>query len=298
MKDHPKENSFDQAIRLLRILRSKEGCPWNQAQNFRSLKHYLIEESYETLEALNGIISPTNKNQNSEASGHRLCEELGDLLLQVFFLGMVAEENGLFSIDQIPETLSEKLIRRHPHVFNPKPHQPQPKTPEEVSHLWEKIKFQEKSPKGIISKNASSTALEGIPAILPALQKAQTVGMKAAAFGFDWPNEGEVLEKVYEELTELKSVLNQKKDPEYSNGKIHDQMFHEMGDVFFSLANLSRFLGFSAEESLQQCIERFRNRFAWMENSLQKRGLSWEKATRPILEDLWIQAKKKLEEKT
>ncbi|MBF0491308.1 MAG: nucleoside triphosphate pyrophosphohydrolase [Deltaproteobacteria bacterium] len=260
---------LEEMLNILRVLRGEEGCPWDKKQNHESLKTYLLEESYEVLEAID------------EKKSTLLKEELGDLLLQIFFHAQIASEKNEFDFADILQVLIEKMKRRHPHVFaNEKI-----KDSEEVSRRWEEIKTQEK----IAKKNnenceKESSILADIPKALPALQKAYKIGKKVATVGFDWPQIEGVIEKVEEEFQELKEALK--------NGQGMD-IQEELGDVFFTLANFARHLQLNPEEVLQQSCQKFSKRFQFVEEKMKqydKKSINLDKLT-----ELWIEAKKSTE---
>ncbi len=262
------EAAFARFVSIIKELRHPvTGCPWDLEQDHRSLRPYLIEESYEVLEAI-------ESNDDTE-----LASELGDVLLQVVLHSQVAEERGAFSIEDVINEVSEKMIRRHPHVFA----DVKVGSADEVVSNWEQIKIKERE-SGCETRPQS--LLAGIPNALPALIRAQRLGEKAAKVSFDWENVEGVWAKVAEELHELSQEVFSQKAIESER---KTALMHEMGDVLFSLCQLSRWLGISAEDALRECCARFTDRFRRMEQS----------ATRPFsdhsaneLEELWQQAKK------
>lgn len=235
-------------------LRSPNGCPWDREQDHKTLKTYLIEEAYEVIEAID----------HEDAEKTR--EELGDLLLQVLFHAQIAREEGTFDINDVIETLIEKLVRRHPHVFGKK----RLKTAGAVLTQWHQIKQTE--------KKEIRSAIDGVPRGLPALQKAHKVSKKAARVGFDWKHIDEVLAKVDEELCEVKEAL-QAKD------KAH--VYEEIGDLLFSIANLSRFLDLDPEDALRNTINKFTSRFKLIEKELKRRGKSADNSSLEEMDAIW-----------
>lgn len=232
-------------------LRAPDGCPWDREQTFDSIKKYTLEETYEVIDAID------------ERDWPALCEELGDLLLQPVFYAQMASEQGLFDVAQSLRAINEKLIRRHPHIFG----DAQASTAEEVLDQWNKIKATEKPErKGI---------LDGIPNSMPALSQAREISKRAAKVGFDWENTDQVLDKLHEELAELKEA-----SPEEREG--------EIGDLFFVLVNLARFYQVDPEQALRKTNLKFRRRFGHLEKSLDG-----QVAGTPIaqLEALWQEAK-------
>ena len=253
------ENQFDRTMAIMRRLRGPGGCPWDAEQTHDSLKRYLIEECYEVVEAI-----------DKGDDGH-LQEELGDLLLQPLFHAAIAEERGAFTIDDILETLADKLVRRHPHVFG----EQEIRTSHEQVANWEKIKTEEKG-------EERKSALSGVPPHLPSLMKAQKITEKAARVGFDWEHTDQVYAKVIEELHELEETM-QTGDQE--------RMEAELGDLLFAIVNLGRFLAVNPEEALRKTINRFEVRFSHIEGSLHARGVNLKDATLEEMDRLWEEAK-------
>ena len=252
-------DSFIELLEVLRRLRAPEGCPWDQEQTAESLIPYLLEETYEIIEAI------------EEGDAETLKEELGDLTLHILFQAELAREAGNFEIADSLKHISEKLIRRHPHVFDKQ----NDNQDSDLNMSWEKAKQKEKKRKNL---------LDGVPKKLPALTRARRIQEKAANVGFDWKEIQPVWDKVEEELTELKEVVAEK-DPE----KIKD----EMGDVLFSLVNLSRFLDISPEDALRMTISKFENRFAKVEKELKKRGKGFSDSSLEEMDSIWNSVKKK-----
>jgi len=244
----------------MRRLRAPGGCPWDAEQTHESLKRYLLEEAYEVIEAID------------TGSDELLKEELGDLLLQPVFHAAIAEERGAFTMDEVLETLSDKLIRRHPHVFGDQ----EIKDSEAQITNWEKIKKTEKG-------DQRRSALSGIPPHLPALMKAHKISEKASRVGFDWEHVDQVMAKVLEELHEFEEAMGQGNQ---------DRMEAELGDLLFAVVNLGRFLSIDPEEALRKTITRFQNRFSHIEESLHTNGRHIQDASLHEMEALWSEAKK------
>lgn len=257
---------FNKTMGIMRRLRGPGGCPWDAEQSHDSLKRYLIEECYEVIEAID------------KGDDALLKEELGDLLLQPLFHAAIAEERGAFTIDDILETLADKLIRRHPHVFG----EQEIKTSDEQVANWEKIKKEEK---GLERKSA----LSGVPPHLPSLMKAQKITEKAARVGFDWEQTDQVYAKVLEELHELEETM--------STGD-QERMEAELGDLLFAIVNLGRFLAVNPEEALRKTINRFETRFSHIEQTLHVQGVNFKDASAEELERLWDEAKQREKGKT
>ena len=252
-------SSIEKLYELVKILRSPRGCPWDREQTNESLKHSLIEESYEVLEAI-------------ESGDYGLLkEELGDVLFLTLLHIRIAEEAGKFTLDELAESTRKKMIERHPHVFGKKVF----KNREELLANWERSK--EKGP------------FEGITMSLPALMLAQQVSERAKRLGFDWPDPSGVLDKVEEEIRELKEAYQRK---ELSRRK--EKVKEELGDIFFALANLSRHLGIEAEESLRGTVKKFIERFQLMEKMAKDRKTPLENLDLDEMEELWQEAKKRL----
>ena len=252
-------DQFYQIMTIMRRLRAPGGCPWDAEQTHESLKRYLLEESYEVLEAIDN------------GSDELLKEELGDLLLQPIFHAAIAEERGAFTMDDVLSTLADKLIRRHPHVFGDQ----KIKDSEAQIANWEKIKKEEKG-------DERRSALSGIPPHLPALMKAQKITEKASRVGFDWEHVDQVMAKVLEELHEFEEAMEQGHQ---------DRMEAELGDLLFAIVNLGRFLSLDPEEALRKTIARFQNRFSHIEDSLHANGRHLQDASLDEMEALWVEAK-------
>ncbi|MBT1075937.1 nucleoside triphosphate pyrophosphohydrolase [Geobacter grbiciae] len=251
---------FERIMEIMRRLRGPGGCPWDAEQTHESLKRYLLEEAYEVIEAIDA------------GSAAMLREELGDLLLQPVFHAVVAEERGAFSMAEVLETLAEKLVNRHPHVFGDQVI----KTSQEQLENWERLKQQEK-------KEERKSALSGVPPHLPALMKAQKVTEKAARVGFDWSHVDEVFAKVMEELHEFEETML---------AGDQERMEAELGDLLFAIVNLGRFLAIDPEEALRKTITRFTGRFGHIEETLHGRGVSLKDASLAEMEALWKEAKR------
>ncbi|MEA2066361.1 MAG: nucleoside triphosphate pyrophosphohydrolase [Thermotogota bacterium] len=250
-----KENSFDELIDVMRVLRSENGCEWDKEQTHETLKPYMIEEAYEVLEAI------------ENCSDKELKEELGDLLLQVIFHAQIARERAAFDIYDVIETLKDKLIRRHPHVFGDS---------EGYSYKqWEEIKAEEKG------KNMSSS-IGKLNMALPALSLARRVQENAAAVGFDWTKIEDVVEKVHEELEELKEA--RKKDDK-------NEIDEELGDLLFAMVNLSRFMNIDPEVSLNKATKKFMNRFEVLERLIKEDGKNINNMTLNELDNYWEKVK-------
>ncbi|HEX8952680.1 MAG TPA: nucleoside triphosphate pyrophosphohydrolase, partial [Polyangia bacterium] len=241
--------NFPELIEIMQKLLAPDGCPWDREQTLQTLEPFLIEEAYEVLEAID----------SDDAREH--CEELGDLLFQIVFQAELRAREGKFGIEDVVRAIATKMIRRHPHVFGDL----KVKDADEVLANWGKLKAAEHQEKGIQRR-----ALEGVPVNLPALLRAQRLGEKAAAVGFDWPDIKGVREKVDEELREIDEAVA---------GGDRAEIEHELGDALFALANLGRKLGLPPEEALRGTIARFIRRFEYVEQQLARRGVPHGGAT-------------------
>lgn len=255
--------SWHNLIEIIEKLRSPEGCPWDREQTHKSLKRFLLEESYELFEAID--------QENPE----EIKDELGDVLLQVLLHSQIAKEYGAFDINDVIVNLSDKLIRRHPHVFS----DGQADTPEQVVVNWDAIKKTEQA--GASRKSV----LDGVPKDFPALMRAEKIQKKAAKVGFDWDETQGVLEKVHEELGELEEAM-------IKNNQ-HD-LEEELGDLLFAVVNLSRFLKVDPEFSLQKATAKFTERFHLVEEQAQEQDLELKELNLDELNLLWDKAKDQL----
>ena len=252
---------FVALVEIMARLRGENGCPWDREQTSESIKPYLVEETYEVLEAID------------EQDPVKLREELGDLVLQIVFHAQMAEEAGLFTIADVLTGINEKLVRRHPHVFG----DVKAETAQEVLFNWEQIKKAERQ-----QAKGQASLLDGVPRELPALLRAHRLQDKASRVGFDWKEAREVLQKVEEEFGELRSAME---------GQAPEQVEAELGDLLFSLVNLSRFLAVNPEEALRKTIARFIARFRYIEEELSRRGRSLRQASLQEMDALWAEAK-------
>ncbi len=250
-----RKQNYYELIKLVKDLRAPNGCPWDKEQTHETLQTALLEETYELLEAM----------QSKSVEG--MCEELGDLLLQIAFHTVLAEEEGFFNYHDVINGIIEKMVRRHPHVFS----DGQATTSREVLKSWEEIKLEEKD----IENNSM---MDNIPAILPALLQADKIQRKAARVGFDWDDIEQVWDKVYEELDELRDARE-------------DQFLNELGDVLFAVVNLARFLQVDAESALISTIRKFKRRFRYIEENIAEQDKNFDDFTLDELDQLWNQAK-------
>ena len=262
---------FDRLVEVMRTLRSPHGCPWDRDQTLSSLRPYVLEETYELLDAL---------DRGDLAS---LREELGDFLYEAVFLAQIAEEDGHFSIADAVQSIVDKLIRRHPHVFTadgrPLAEAPEPITSDAVVQKWEDLKAGERKAAGTPEK----TILSGVPRTLPSLLRAYELSSRAAAVGFDWATPGDVIEKIEEEVAELRAAANEEQDPK--------RVEEELGDALFALTNLARKLGVEPEAALRMANDKFQQRFEGMERAAKERGVKLKELTLLDMEKLWHQQK-------
>jgi nucleoside triphosphate diphosphatase len=285
---------FERAVSIMARLRGPGGCPWDREQSFDSIKPYTIEETYEVLEAIDN------------RDWQELPGELGDLLLQVLFYSQMAQEENHFSIDDVLERLSTKLVNRHPHVFG----DVSAETSTEVLRNWEALKAEEKREKLKAGAGKSAqpakpqSVLAGVSSAMPALLEAHKLSSRAAGVGFDWPEIGGLFEKLAEETRELQAELKQLPEPvrglsqDVSGSEkpsVPEQLQHrleeELGDLFFVLVNIARYLSLDSESALKQTNRKFRRRFQLMEDQLRASGLAPQDASIEELESLWQKAK-------
>jgi tetrapyrrole methylase family protein/MazG family protein len=280
---------FDRVVDIMARLRGEGGCPWDRKQTRESLKPYLVEEAYEVLETI---------EMQDEA---KLKEELGDVLLQVLFHAQIGRERKTFTIEDVLETLAEKLIRRHPHVFGEAkvgtggasavPPPAKNVTAEEVVHRWEEIKRQEKA--GQSDNGEAGSALDGVPKSLPALLRAYQLQVRAARVGFDWPHDetgyAQVIGKVHEEIREVADA--RAKAARTPTDEARRRLEEEVGDLLFALVNLARLVKVNPEEGLRGAANRFAQRFVYMEEAAKRSGRALSDMTLAEMDRLWDEAK-------
>jgi tetrapyrrole methylase family protein/MazG family protein len=263
---------FNELVSIMAQLRSPEGCPWDREQTLTSLRPYLLEETYEALEALDS------------GDTAALCEELGDLLLEVVFLSRIAEESGSFSVADAIDAIVTKLVRRHPHVFGS---DAKLSTPHEVRGKWEEMKASERS-----TTSTPKTILGGVPRTLPSLLRAYEYGARAAAVGFDWARPFDVVAKIDEEIRELRDAVEERRtkdeekrtdDASIKPGDVEE----ELGDLLFAIANLSRKHGVEPEAALRRANDKFLARFSEVERRITAAGQRIQEKTLDELEATW-----------
>jgi MazG family protein len=288
----PTGEKFEKAVSIMARLRAPGGCPWDREQTFDTIKRYTLEETYEVLEAIDNRDWP------------ELTGELGDLLLQVLFYSELAQEEGRFSIDDVLDALNNKLIARHPHVFG----DVKAEDAHTVLKNWEALKAQEKDRKKSLqparddkdktAEVALDSLLESVSSKMPSLLEAHKISSKAAHVGFDWPAIAGLFEKLSEETRELQEHIhqlppaalqpaNRSKIPEGLHALLED----EVGDLFFVLVNIARYLAVDPESALRKTNRKFRRRFGWLEEQLHSQGKKLEDTNLEEMETLWQQAK-------
>jgi MazG family protein len=282
---------FERAVGIMARLRAPGGCPWDREQTFDSIKPYTLEETYEVLEAIDNRDWP------------ELAGELGDLLLQVLFYAEMAQEQGTFSIDDVLDRLSTKLINRHPHVFG----DVKADTSDEVKRNWEALKVEERKKREDSTeiKNEFRSILAGVSSAMPSLLEAHKLSSRAAHAGFDWPNVEGLFDKLHEETNELREHLKEFPAPGpqpqgrgvAGSGRtaisesLQEKLEEEVGDLFFVLVNIARYLSADPESALRKTNRKFKRRFQWMEERLHESGRTADQAPMEELEALWQQAK-------
>lgn len=251
-------SAFEKLINIMSALRGERGCPWDKEQTRESLKPFLVEETYEVIEAID------------EGDPEKIKEELGDLLFQIIFHCQIAKERNEFAMHDVIEKITEKMVGRHPHVFGDASYE----TSEEVLKQWEERKKEE--------GKSRESILEGIPKELPSLLRAHRVQARAARVGFDWEKVEDVLKKLDEELDEFREALSKK-----DQAGIED----ELGDIFFVLVNISRFIGVNPEDALRKTISKFISRFRYIEMKASESGKRLSDMTLKDMDELWDEAK-------
>lgn len=267
-------------IAIMEQLRNPTGgCPWDLKQDFKSISPYTIEEAYEVVDAI-------DRGDRGD-----LCEELGDLLFQVVYHAQMASEEEAFNFDDVVQAISEKLIRRHPHVFG----NDELKSDLEIRGMWERIKQEEKAAKQN-SEVESPSILDDIPVGLPALSRAVKLQNKAAKFGFDWPDASFVFDKIEEELQEVREAYEHVKSKGEDDRHVHsshaqENLMEEIGDLMFVITNLARHMKIDPEQAARGANNKFCSRFSYIEQELQKAGRSLDEASLEEMDALWDEAK-------
>jgi len=259
---------FEELVQIMRRLRAPDGCPWDREQTIRTLRPYVLEETYELLDAID--------RDDYKA----IRQELGDFLLEAVFVAQICEDEGQFSIGDSIRSISDKLIRRHPHVFDTDA--PATLTPRQVKEKWEDIKAKERASEGAKEKSL----LSGVPRSLPSLLRAYELSTRAATVGFDWVKPEDVVDKIEEEVGELREAVAQ-------HGAKSLQAEEELGDLFFALANLARKMGIEPEAALRVANDKFQRRFDDVERSITSGGQQVKDLNLEQLEERWQKAKVK-----
>jgi MazG family protein len=262
---------FERLLDIMRVLRAPGGCPWDREQTHASLRPFVLEETYEVLEAI------------ENGSPDQLREELGDFLFEAVFLAQISEERGDFSIADAIDAICDKLIRRHPHVFA-RADGDQPLSSGQVIERWETLKARERAEAGQAPKKRKTT-LSGVPKTLPSLLRAYEVSSRAAAVGFDWARPADVLDKIEEEVAEVRHEIETGATGDLSRAE------EEMGDLLFAIANLSRKLGIEPEAALRRATEKFTARFEAVEDAFTARGTPLSEVSLEDMEAEWSRVK-------
>jgi MazG family protein len=250
---------FAKLVRILDVLRGENGCPWDKEQDEKSIVDYFLEEVYEVVDAI------------YDSNSRSVAEELGDVLMEIVFLSRIFAEKDKFKISEVVAGINHKMVRRHPHVFGPK----KINSPEKISAVWRKQKNIEKKRKSLYEGLSKST-----PALLSSLQ----IGLKASVYGFDWDSATNTLKQVKEEILELEKALE--------SGKKED-VLEEIGDILFTLANVSRHLGINPEIALRRANDKFIKRFQYIEQRLGESGKKIDEASIQEMDELWEESKMK-----
>src|SRR5687768_7242661 len=258
--------SFQQLVEIMRTLRSEHGCAWDRQQTVKTLRPFVLQETYELLDALD--------RDDYAALEH----ELGDFLFEAVFVAQICEEEGRFSIADSIKSIADKLIRRHPHIFDPEASASL--TPQQVKQQWEEIKSKERKDAG----ESHQTILSGVPRSMPSLLRACELSTRAAQVGFDWPTTGDVIDKVEEEIRELRDAVS-------TTGARSREAEEEFGDLLFSLVNVARKLGIEPEAALRVANDKFQRRFDHLERHVKAEGHAFRELTLEQLEVYWQRAK-------
>jgi MazG family protein len=263
---------FSRLVSIMATLRAPDGCPWDREQTIDTLKPFVLEETYEVVDAI---------DRHDHAA---LCEELGDFVFEAVFLAQLESEAGHFAIADSLKSVADKLVRRHPHVFARGTEGAAVDSADRVRTRWEEIKAQERSAS---TAEKPKTLLSGIAPALPALVRAFHLSTRAASVGFDWAGAGDVVEKIQEEVNELREVV----DASTSRPIDHGRAEEEMGDLLFAIANLARKLNIEPETALRKANDKFTRRFTAMESTIASSGRVMKEMTLEQLEDDWSRAK-------
>ena len=264
---------FDRLVDIMRALRAADGCPWDREQTHLSLRPFVLEETYEVLDAIESGDPAT------------LREELGDFLYEAVFLAQISEEAGDFAIADAIQSICDKLVRRHPHVFARHTEDGGRVTAQQVIEKWETMKARERSAAGQSAQTPSKTTLSGVPKTLPSLLRAYEISARAAAVGFDWARPADVIDKIEEEVAEVRNEVESGATGDLSRAE------EEMGDLLFAIANLSRKLGIEPEAALRRANDKFTKRFDAMERTFLQRGQQFRDLSLAEMEEEWQRVK-------
>ena len=264
---------FDRLVEIMRALRAPDGCPWDREQTQASLRPFVLEETYEVLDAIESGNPAT------------LREELGDFLYEAVFLAQISEEAGDFAIADAIQSICDKLVRRHPHVFARDSDGGAPVTSQQVIEKWETMKARERTAAGEGTNQPAKTTLSGVPKTLPSLLRAYEISARAAAVGFDWARPADVIDKIEEEVAEVRREVESGATGDLSRAE------EEMGDLLFAIANLSRKLGIEPEAALRRANDKFTKRFDAMERALGTRGKRFTDVSLEEMEAEWQNVK-------
>jgi MazG family protein len=275
------QDNFEDFVQIMARLRGEGGCPWDREQTYDTLKNYLIEETYEAVEAI------------EEKDYPGLCEELGDVLLEVVFLAQIAREEDRFTIDDVIDAVRNKMVRRHPHVFGDK----QVADSREVLKNWEEMKQAERAERqsAEAEKAQPPSILDGVTRRIPAVLEASQLSQRAARVGFDWSRAEEILEKLNEELEELQEAMKGSPHPEsreVGEPRVLSRIEDEIGDIIFVAVNLARHFKIDPESALKKTNQKFRDRFRYIENKLARGNKSFEQTNLQEMESYWQEAKR------
>ena len=274
MRDSPAAESFTRLVEIVAALRRPDGCPWDREQTIDSLKPFVLEETYEVLEAI---------DRHDHAA---LCEELGDFVFEAVFVAQLESEAGQFTIADSLKSVADKLVRRHPHVFGREAGEASLDTARQVRTRWEEIKAQERASQRVDGTPAAAKSLlSGLAPALPALLRAYHISTRAASVGFEWSGVGDVVTKMQEEVDELREVVDAPAQID------HGRAEEEMGDLLFTIANLSRKLGIEPETALRKANDKFTRRFGTLEQSVAASGRAMKDMTLDDLEAEWQRLK-------
>ena len=263
---------FEKLVALQAQLRAPGGCPWDREQTHESLRKYLVEETYEVLDAMEA------------GDAREFASELGDLLLQVVFHSVLAEEAGRFTIADVIESIHSKMVRRHPHVFG----DVKAATSAEVLKNWEQLKAEERAAEGKSAREKDGSILAGVSRSLPGTLEAYELTRRAAKIGFDWDNVDGIFDKIEEEKREILSAIRARK----TNGRARIE--EEAGDLLFAAVNVARFLDVNPEIALKKANRKFKDRISWMEGAARSEGRQLADLPRGRMEELWDESKKAL----